>query len=272
VFPSLLTVPLMKASPPAAGVLRFASRARIPGRPSESRKSEGRPCYLERMPSSIRELVAVIDADPDLARVKAHLEASADAAHDVHHALRVALWTLRCAEGQVEARVAIAAALCHDLVNLPKNHPDRSRASEYSSEAARALLATGRFSEEEVDAIAGAIRSHSFSRGETPTTALGRALQDADRLEAVGAIGILRAAAVGGSLGARLFHPEDPFARDRPLDDRAFVVDHFFTKLLGLHSTMTTPRGREEARLRTETMRRFLGELGSELGAPPPPT
>jgi uncharacterized protein len=218
------------------------------------------------MVTSLQDLLTLINADPDLARVKAHLEGVEDASHDLYHSLRVALWTLRCADGEVDTRVAIAAALCHDLVNLPKDHADRARASEYSSEAARALLAGGRFSENEIDGIADAVRSHSFSRGEQPTTLLGRALQDADRLEAVGAIGILRTAAVGAALGARLFHPEDPFATGRPLDDRSFSVDHFFTKLLVLHATMTTPRGRDEARRRTETVRRFLDELGSELG------
>jgi uncharacterized protein len=221
--------------------------------------------------TSIQDLLATIEADPDLARVKAHLERSTDAAHDLHHALRVALWTIHCAEGEVEARVAITAALCHDLVNLPKDHPDRARASEYSSEAARTLLAQGSFSAEEIDAIAYAVRCHSFSRGEQPRTPLARALQGADRLEAVGAIGILRTAAVGATLGARLFHPDDPFAIGRALDDRAYSVDHFFTKLLGLHTTMTTPRGREEARKRTETIHRFIADLGSELGVSPPP-
>lgn len=223
------------------------------------------------MVTSMHDLLAAIHADPDLARVKARLEHAEDAAHDVHHALRVALWTLHCADGAVRAPVAIAAALCHDLVNLPKDHPERARASEYSAEAARTLLAGSQFSEAEIAAIADAVRSHSFSRGEPPATLLARALQDADRLEALGAIGLLRTAAVGASLGARLFHPGDPFATERALDDRAFSVDHFFTKLLGLHATMTTPRGREEARRRTETLHRFLADLGAELGVPVPP-
>lgn len=222
------------------------------------------------MAMSMQELRAVVDGDPDLARIAARLAGSEDSAHDAHHALRVAIWTIHCVDGAVPARVAIAAALCHDLVNLPKDHPDRARASAYSSAAARELLAGGAFSAAEIDDIADAVRTHSFSRGESPTSALGRALQDADRLEALGAIGILRTAAVGASLGARLFHAEDPFARGRALEDRAFSIDHFFTKLLGLHATMTTPRGRAEARRRTATMQRFLGELGAELGVPAP--
>jgi uncharacterized protein len=69
---------------------------------------------------------------------------------------------------------------------------------------------------------------------------------------------------------ARYFDPADPWAERRPLDDRAFSVDHFFTKLLRLPETMCTEAGRREGQRRVAFLRAFLAQLGSELGAPAP--
>ncbi len=193
-----------------------------------------------------------------------------DPGHDLAHVLRVALWTLRIGAPDVDPRHAIAAALLHDIVNVPKDSPDRARASELCAAAARDLLARHGFEDDEVADICEAIRDHSYSRGATPRTPLGKALQDADRLEAVGAIGICRTISTGTRMGAHYFDTEDPWARERPLDDRRFSVDHFFTKLLRLPATMNTAAGRAEAERRADLMRAFLLQLGDELGEPPP--
>lgn len=116
--------------------------------------------------------------------------------------------------------------------------------------------------------VATAIRDHSFSRGAVPSSALGRALQDADRLEALGSLGIFRCVAAGVGMGAGFFHPEDPWALDRPLDDARYSVDHFFTKLLRLPETMLTEGGRVEADRRAGVMLSVLRQLGEEIGVP----
>ncbi len=193
-----------------------------------------------------------------------------DPGHDVAHCLRVARWAVRLGAGAVDRREAIAAALLHDVVNVPKDSPDRARASELSAAVARELLPRFGFAADAVDRIADAVRDHSYSRGATPETPLGRALQDADRLEALGALGIFRTATCGAKMGARYFHPDDPWARGRPLDDVRFTVDHFFQKLLGLAETMNTAAGRAEAERRTAFLRAFLEQLGHEIGEPPP--
>ena len=211
-------------------------------------------------------VLASIAADPGLRALHAEVRGGEDSAHDEAHLLRVAVWTLRIGGADIDAREALGAALLHDLVNVPKDHPDRARASELSAEAARPLLTAAGFGAEAVARMADAIRDHSFSRGAVPTSALGRALQDADRLEALGAIGIARTFATGQRMGARFFHPEDPFGRARALDDRAFSVDHFYKKLLGLTQTMRTARGRAEAERRTALLRDFLSALADELG------
>lgn len=223
-------------------------------------------------PETIQELRDVIRADAALAELHAvaHRCGADDPAHDVAHAERVALWTLRLAPG-VEPRAAIAAALLHDNVNLPKDSPERARASELgAAEAARILPGLG-FSDAETACIADAIRTHSYSRGEPPTSELGRALQDADRLETLGALGLCRVLSTGTRLGARYFEAVDPWAEQRELDDRRYSVDHFFTKLLGLCDTMLTPEGKSEARARTDYLLSFLEQLGREIGASLPP-
>ncbi|HEY6724150.1 MAG TPA: HD domain-containing protein [Polyangiaceae bacterium] len=225
-----------------------------------------------RGPESIQELRDAIAGDAALAELHAiaHRCGAGDPAHDVAHAERVALWTLRLAP-RVEPRTAIAAALLHDNVNLPKDSPDRARASELgAAEAFRILPGLG-FSDAETACVAAAIRTHSYSRGEAPTSELGRALQDADRLETLGALGLCRVLSTGTRLGARYFEAVDPWAERRELDDRGYSVDHFFTKLLGLCDSMLTPEGKREARARTDYLLGFLEQLGREIGVPLPP-
>lgn len=222
---------------------------------------------------SLNALMERIRSDPglsallDLARSR---DEDGDAGHDLAHALRVAVWTLRLA-GPVDPRESIAAALLHDVVNVPKDSPARAKASALSAELATSELPRAGFSAEATARIAQAIEDHSFSRGATPRSALGRALQDADRLEALGALGVLRTASCGARLGARFFDPMDPWAQRRPLDDKRYTVDHFFAKLLGLEATMQTDEGRAEAHRRTRFLRAFLAQLASELDVPPPP-
>lgn len=214
--------------------------------------------------------LAAIEHD-DLSRrvlqyVEEHMEG--DAAHDLSHLLRVAEWTVRIAGAEVPERLCVTAALLHDVVNVPKNHPDRGAASERSADVARRLLSDLGMQNADVELVAGAIRDHSFTRGAIPESTLGKALQDADRLEALGVVGTFRCIATGVRFGAQFFDPVDPWAANRVLDDKRFSVDHFFTKLLLLPATFHTAIGRREADRRAAFMRRLLLELGTELDRP----
>lgn len=192
-----------------------------------------------------------------------------DAAHDDSHLSRVAVWTRRCAPHEPVV-LAVAAALTHDVVNLPKNHPQRAQASTLAAQAVREALPDLGFTPAQAHEVALAVRDHSFSRGAVPETRLGAALQDADRLDALGALGILRVAAVGGYLGRAIFDPSDPWCQQREPDDQLFTVDHFFTKLLRLSASFQTAPGRAEAQRRTAGMHAFLTQLGEEIGVPYP--
>lgn len=218
------------------------------------------------IPTTSTELHHLLETEPKLQALLRLLETPSDGdpAHDRGHVLRVVLSA--CQILGKDAVNAVAAALLHDLVNIPKNHPDRALASEKSAEAAWPLLAKAGFSADSTEEIALAIRQHSFSRGEKPSSPLGMALQDADRLEALGAIGLMRVFSTGVRMQARYFHPTDPWAKHRELDDKAFSLDHFFTKLLKLPETMNTQAGRMEARKRVLPLQAFIDSLERELG------
>ena len=191
----------------------------------------------------------------------------ADGAHDLGHLRRVwARAQLIALDEPCDMSILLAACMFHDLVNLPKSHPDRARASQLSAEAACHFLRADGFAEAKLSAVGHAIAAHSFSAKITPVTPEARVLQDADRLEALGAIGIARMFHVSGAMGGGLFDADDPMALHRPLDDRAFALDHIETKLLKLVDTMRTEPGRAMAAERAEWMLSFRTRLLSEIG------
>lgn len=217
--------------------------------------------------SALRDRIAATPPLPALLD-EARARLDDDPGHDLEHALRVAAWTERLGEGEVSLRHAVAAALFHDVVNLPKDHPERREASTRSAAVAAEILARHGFDAAEVALVGDAIRDHAFSRGVVPKSPLGRALQDADRLEALGVLGLFRTISTGTRMGARYFHADDPWAEDRALDDLAYSVDHFTTKLLRLAPTLCTAAGRAEAERRAARMRAMLVDLGEELDRP----
>lgn len=195
---------------------------------------------------------------------------AADLAHDRDHVLRVTAWALRLApEAGADSELATAAALVHDLVNIPKDSPDRPLGSEASAAASRGHLQAAGFTEVEVAEVVEAVRTCSWSRGLTPTGALGRVLQDADRLDALGAIGLARNLACAQSFAARspsrFYDPADPLAATgRPLDDVRNAADHFQVKLQHLARGMHTETARAEAGRRHAFMEAYLGRLAAE--------
>lgn len=194
-----------------------------------------------------------------------------DLSHDLAHVARVARWCRRLApEFGVPLELALAAGFVHDLVNIPKEHPDRPLGSEQSALAGAAMLARAGFDSDEIAAVVEAVRTCSWSRGLAPTSPLGAILQDADRLDAIGAIGLARTFACAQAMHARtrdgqLVHPEDPAgAMDRSLDDKRFAADHLGKKLLKLAEGMHSPTARAEATRRHATLVAFLKALEAE--------
>ncbi|HEY4384005.1 MAG TPA: hypothetical protein VGN34_05955, partial [Ktedonobacteraceae bacterium] len=120
----------------------------------------------------------------------------------------------------------------------------------------------------EQEAILHAIIAHSFSRGVEPQTIEAKIVRDADRLDGLGAIGILRWAVTGAvrrTPETRSYHPTDPFGSNHTLQDQRYMLDHFYSKLLKLSATMLTETGRKLAKQRTDFMRSYLEQLRQEL-------
>jgi len=191
---------------------------------------------------------------------------AADPAHDISHVRRVVRNTRFLSETeQANALVSVPAAWLHDCVSVPKNSPDRSRASWLAAEEAVRFLAATGYPDALLPEVHHAIEAHSFSAGVTPRTLEARIVQDADRLEALGAIGIARCLLTGGAMGTPLYDPDDPFSERRSPDDRRYTLDHFYCKLFRLPETMQTEAGRAEAQRRAEYMQEFLDRLGGEI-------
>ncbi|HXC17436.1 MAG TPA: HD domain-containing protein [Holophagaceae bacterium] len=208
-----------------------------------------------------------------VAKLETHLRAEPnprDGAHDLAHILRVARLAGRIAEAEgADLDVSIAGALLHDLVYRPKNHPESPRTAELSAELAAAWCAEIPALAHKAEAIVHTIAAHSWSGSTDAETLEARVVQDADRLEALGAIGIARVFATGASFHSKLWHPSDPWAEHRELDDKAYTLDHFFKKLMKLAGHMTTGEGRRLAEARQKTLVAYLDALRTELQAGP---
>ncbi len=192
---------------------------------------------------------------------------ASDPAHDISHVKRVVKNTLRLTEAEKgNAAVTVPAAWLHDCVSVAKDSPLRKQASKLAAAEAVRFLQSIDYPPDLLAQIYHAIEAHSFSANIATETLEARIVQDADRLEAVGAIGITRCFLTGGSMGTPLYEPSDPFAKNRDPDDRRYTLDHFYCKLLGLAETMKTEAGKTEAIKRTDYMSAFLQQLGSEIG------
>lgn len=191
---------------------------------------------------------------------------SPDPAHDWAHVGRVAATAKKLCVGlDVNLECVLAGVYCHDIVNLPKDHPDRKNASTLAATEAEPLLKKSGFNEEEIQIIKKAIIEHSFSKGLKPSLLEAAIVQDADRLDALGAIGILRCAAVNTQMKSRFYDPFDPWAEMRELNDREFMVDHYYVKLFKLPELMNTDAARNEGFKRVEMMKGFLQTLAQEI-------
>ena len=191
-----------------------------------------------------------------------------DGSHDVSQLHRV--WSYVCAIRDTEGgdhQILLAATLLHDCVSVEKNSPFRSSASRLAAAKATELLAEMGWDEERTQAVAHAIESHSYSADITPTSLEAKILQDADRLDALGMVGVARLFYVSGRMGSHLYDPADPQAQQRDLDDKRFAVDHFTTKIFTLAQGFQTATGRHMAQVRHARAERFLMEFMEEIGA-----
>ena len=191
----------------------------------------------------------------------------ADPGHGIEHVERVLKNAcVLIGQNQVSLEVLLPAIWLHDCVPIPKNSPLRSQASRLSANRAIELLSSINYPSETFSQIQHAIAAHSFSANIPCESDEAKILQDADRLEGLGAIGLARCLMTGGSMGQRLVHPTDPFPSHRTPEDNVQSVDHFYAKLFRLPSMMNTPEGRSLAESRCGILITFLHQLAEEMG------
>ncbi len=195
---------------------------------------------------------------------------STDASHDIGHFKRVWRHAVKIDAGEggtADKLVLLTAAYFHDFVSLPKNHPDRHQASLLCATRVRSLLQQDfpDFPAGKIDGVFHAIHAHSFSANITPETPEACILQDADRMEALGAIGLSRVFYIAGQLQTALFDPADPLALQRAPDDRQYALDHFQLKLLQLPGLMRTATGRRIATAEAAYLQTFLDKINGEI-------
>lgn len=191
----------------------------------------------------------------------------ADPAHDFSHIQRVFknAQIIGSREG-ADMQVLLWAALLHDAGSISKRSPGSEEPESGRRKLMDEFVEKVGLPEELKTKVLYAVEVHRFSKGITPVTLEARVLQDADRLDAMGAIGIARVFMTGGTLKRALYNPEDPFCKTREPDDKRWNLDHFYRKLLKLEAGMHTKTARELAGRRSEVLRRYLMDLEEEIG------
>jgi uncharacterized protein len=190
----------------------------------------------------------------------------ADPAHDFSHILRVFnnARYIGVKEG-TDMQVLLYAALLHDVGSKPKLKSVPSQAeTEHQMSVENFLIKIG-LPEDSRQKILYAVKVHRFSKGITSATLEAKILQDADRRDAMGAIGIARVFLTDGRLSRALHDHEDPFCASRDPDDRKWNIDHFYTKFLRLESSMHTKTAKTLAGKRSAVLKRYLLDLKDEL-------
>lgn len=188
-----------------------------------------------------------------------------DASHDYQHIERVYQNALAIllTETEADAEVVKIAVLLHDVSD--KKYTD-------SKEQENKLIAELSVSEEKKQHIRDCIAQVSYNGGnELEATSLeAKIVRDADRLDAIGAIGIARTFAYGGAKGRKLYDKEEDARMDMTEEEyrnkNTSSVTHFYEKLLLLKDLMVTEKGKQMANERHQFMVQFLDQLQNEIG------
>lgn len=199
-------------------------------------------------------------------RVKTMLDRR-EPAHDYQHIMRV--YKNAKMIGKLEGanmEILLLAVLLHDLVAYPKGSSKSSNSSDDSADLAELILQSYGYSKDKINRVLYCIRTHSYSKRVVPTSLEAKILQDADRLDALGAIGIARAFSISGSEKRMFYNAQDPFwSSSRKLDDKLWTLDHFQRKLLHLEDLMHTKTAKRIAVKRTRFMMLFIRQLKTEI-------
>lgn len=189
-----------------------------------------------------------------------------DPSHDFQHILRVTNLAEKIAEDVgADLDIVIPAALFHDIVVYKKNSSQNKNSADESADVAAEILEqTEGYPKDKIDSVKICIKECSFSKGIMPETLESKVLQDADRLEATGAISIMRTFASTGQMNNPFYDPKDPLCKNGPVQFRS-AIDLFFNRLLIVGDKMHAKIARDMAKQRTEYIKKFLKQFEDEL-------
>ena len=191
-----------------------------------------------------------------------------DASHDIHHFRRVAKWAYKITENETQEfdfLVILAACYFHDVINLAKNHPKRTTASTLAAKLTLQILENLNFPKDKISKVCHAVEAHSYSAQIKPGLLEAKVLRDADRLDALGSVGVLRTLYISGSMKRPLYHSKDPFAKNRSLNGSQYSLDHFAIKAVDYPKTLSTEGARNFAKPLLEFSEMFVDLMQKEI-------
>ena len=189
-----------------------------------------------------------------------------DPTHDFQHILRVLNLAEKISKKEkADLDIIIPAALFHDVIIYPKNSKENKNSADESAEfAGKVLREIPDYPKEKIDRVKICIKQCSFSKGVIPDLLESKILQDSDRLEATGAISIMRTFSSGGQMNVPFYDPKDPFCKNGAVAFRS-SLDLFYRRLLLVGDKMYTPTAKWIAKRRTKFLHTFLKEFKIEL-------
>ncbi len=201
-----------------------------------------------------------------LTKIMLAKQTKADPSHDFNHVLRVLeLAKAIGKEEKADFDILIPAALFHDIIVYKKDHPkSQNETVESASYAKKILKQIKGYPENKIDQVMTCIKECSFSKGLKPDLLESKILQDADRLEATGAISIMRTFSSGGQMNRPFYEASDPFCKKESVAFRS-GLDLFYRRLLVVEKRMYTRLAKKIAKRRTIFLKKFLAELKIEL-------
>lgn len=186
--------------------------------------------------------------------------------HDYFHTIRVYNMALKIAdEENADTLIVSLAALLHDVDDV-KLSPETSK----NKDNARKFLKENNMDGDSINLICEIIDEISYkgSNSRPPKTLEGKCVQDADRLDAIGAIGIARAFAYGGNHNRVMHNPSEPptlnMTESEYRNHVSTTINHFYEKLFNLKDLMNTEIAKKIAEERTEYMKEYIDEFMNE--------
>lgn len=235
-----------------------------------------RPRYLKKSPKRrffdrMKYMEKVRKTIEYLSREVKKLFSSESSGHDIYHLERVLNLALSIQKKEGGDKVIIAvAAFLHDIHRIIQKETGKYCSPKDSLPRIKIILEKVDLSDEEINKILHCIESHEeydFSEhGKTVKDIETLIVQDADNLDAMGAVGIARAFAYGGANGVPIWIPDIPFDREtfEDSEEDPSEIRHFYSKLLKLRNNMNTKTAKNMARKRHEFLEGFLDEFFKE--------